>query len=273
MAARLSFILIVLAAGCTEAKMPPVTKHRVISLSPAATSVVIALGAQDQLAGISTFCPEVPNHPDLPRLGGLIDPNLEAIALLQPSLVVLTSGGKATAHRLQQLGIDSLQLAEGDLGGVIDNYRVLGAALNRPEASIRLRTELENLFAKQPQKRGKRTLLVFAHEGERYWVATPKGWLGQLAQRMGLRVVPPGQKGFQALSAEAIVDLAPEQILELRGQAPGGASLSDLRARWARFPSLAQLKDIHLIEDEELLQPGASLFRTAQALLPFGGKP
>ena len=44
MAARLSFILIVLAAGCTEAKMPPVTKHRVISLSPAATSVVTTPG-------------------------------------------------------------------------------------------------------------------------------------------------------------------------------------------------------------------------------------
>ena len=74
MVARLIFILIPLALGCTEVSKPTVTGQRVISLSPAATSVIVALGAADQLVGISTFCPQVPGASELPRLGGLIDP-------------------------------------------------------------------------------------------------------------------------------------------------------------------------------------------------------
>jgi iron complex transport system substrate-binding protein len=272
MAARLSLLTLLFLLGCTE----PVRTNegpRIISLSPAATSVVVALGAADQLVGISRFCPEVPKHPNLPRLGGFIDPNLEAITLLEPSLVILTTSGRSTAKNLKRLGFESLQLSEAGLDGVIENYQRLGVALERQQAAKDMTERLRSLFVKQQTTPGKRTILVFAHEGGRFWLATPKGWLGELAQRVGLTVIPEGDKGFQAMSAEAIVKLEPDQILELRGHSAGQSSLTKIRALWARFPGMIKAQDIHLIEDQEILQPGASLWRTAQTLRSFGKNP
>ena len=270
MASRLIVILYLWCAGCTPGIAPSPAKRRVVSLSPAATSMAIALGASDQLVGISTFCPEVPQQPDLPRLGGLIDPNLEAITLLRPNLVLLTKGGGRTAHQLKALGIESLQLAEAELQGVMDNYRLLGVALDKEETSRQRTVEIQSLFDNTTTPTHKRSLLVFAHEGDRFWVATAQGWLGQVAERMGLDVIPKGPKGFQPMSAEAVLKLMPEQIIELRGHASGSTALTDLKARWDRFPNLVRANNIHLIEDPELLQPGASLLRTAKAFRPFG---
>lgn len=70
---------------------PPL--RRIVSTAPNLTSIMIALGQGQRLAGISDLCQQPdPNHP-LPRLGSLIGPDSERIAALSPDLLLASYEG------------------------------------------------------------------------------------------------------------------------------------------------------------------------------------
>ena len=68
----------------------PQTLHRVISLSPGITETIYALGLQDLLVGDTDYCDFPPDAQHKPKVGGAINPSLEAIADLHPDLVLAT---------------------------------------------------------------------------------------------------------------------------------------------------------------------------------------
>ncbi len=83
-------------AAETGAPASSAPAKRVVSLNPSLTSILVALGAADALVGVDDFSArQEPGVAGLPRVGGLYDPNLEAVVTLRPDLVVLV-------HSVQQ---------------------------------------------------------------------------------------------------------------------------------------------------------------------------
>ena len=66
----------------------PARVLRVVTLAPSLTEAVLALGLQDRLIGVSRF-DELPEVARLPRVGGFIDPSVEAVLALKPDLVLV----------------------------------------------------------------------------------------------------------------------------------------------------------------------------------------
>ena len=96
-----------LLAACERrsAPPPPSGPARLVSLTPSATEIVAALGATKELVGVdeySTFPPEVAA---LPKVGSFLQPNLEAIVMLAPTLVIVDDihGQAAGALRDQRI--------------------------------------------------------------------------------------------------------------------------------------------------------------------------
>ena len=62
---------------------------RIISVAPSITEILFALGAGDQVVGVTTYC----NFPEAakakPKIGGYITPSLEAILALRPDQVFM----------------------------------------------------------------------------------------------------------------------------------------------------------------------------------------
>src|SRR5688572_14901071 len=63
----------------------PVT--RIVSLVPALTSMLLAIDARPQLVAVSSYDDD-PQVRDLPRVGALLDPDVERILSLKPDLVL-----------------------------------------------------------------------------------------------------------------------------------------------------------------------------------------
>src|ERR1700688_113083 len=61
---------------------------RIVSLAPAITETVFALGAGADVAGVSQYCDYPPEVAKLPKVGTFITPNIEAIAGLRPTIVI-----------------------------------------------------------------------------------------------------------------------------------------------------------------------------------------
>ncbi|MCE2397421.1 MAG: ABC transporter substrate-binding protein [Gemmatimonadetes bacterium] len=81
-------------AGRVHAPTPPRT--RVVSLIPAVTETLIAMGAADRLVARTRY-DEAPDLAHLPSVGGGLDPSLEYLAELSPELVVAWASGAGRA--------------------------------------------------------------------------------------------------------------------------------------------------------------------------------
>jgi ABC-type Fe3+-hydroxamate transport system substrate-binding protein len=102
--------------------------RRIVSLNPAATELLFAVGAGGSVIGRTTWCDYPPEAQAVPSLGDGINPNLEAIVARKPDLVVLyTSGQNADAvRRLRELGIPALRFRTDSLSDVPRLARVFG---------------------------------------------------------------------------------------------------------------------------------------------------
>src|SRR4051812_34317526 len=63
--------------------------QRIVSLIPAVTEMLFAIGGGSRIVGVSSYDRFPPDVQRIDRVGGLLDPNVERILSLRPDLVVV----------------------------------------------------------------------------------------------------------------------------------------------------------------------------------------
>ena len=113
-------------AGDTLALGAPA--RRVVSLIPAATELLFAIGAGSLVVGRTQYCDYPPAARSIHNLGDGIKPSIEAVIARRPDLVVLYNSGQnaAVAGRLRELGVPSLRINTDALSDVRRVSRMLG---------------------------------------------------------------------------------------------------------------------------------------------------
>jgi len=120
------------AAACVAA--PPADRsepaRRVVSLSPAFTELLFAIGAGDRVVGRTAWCDTPPDALAVPSVGDGLNPNVEAVVARAPDLVVLYASGPnvAAVERLAALGVPARTLPMDRLDDVPAAARILGRA-------------------------------------------------------------------------------------------------------------------------------------------------
>ena len=102
--------------------------RRVVSLIPAATELLFAIGAGTSVVGRTQYCDYPPAAQAVANLGDGIKPSIEAVLAQRPDLVVLYNSGQnaAVAGRLRELGIPHLRINTDALSDVPRVSRLLG---------------------------------------------------------------------------------------------------------------------------------------------------
>jgi iron complex transport system substrate-binding protein len=85
----------------------PAPAQRIVSLAPHVTEVLFAAGAGHRIVGAVAYSDYPDAARDIPRVGGYMSIDLEAIAGLRPDLVIAWSSGSRDAHldKFAALGI------------------------------------------------------------------------------------------------------------------------------------------------------------------------
>jgi iron complex transport system substrate-binding protein len=109
--------------------------HRVICLMPSVTDTVYALGAEDDVVGISDFTKYPASALSKPSVGNLITPSIETILSLHPDLVigVQPMGPMEATDQLERLGIPIFLVSPHGIAGIFHSVETIGEALNRPQ--------------------------------------------------------------------------------------------------------------------------------------------
>ena len=99
---------------------------RIISLVPAVTEMLFAVGAGPRVVGVSSFDHFPAEVERLPRVGALLDPDVERILSLRPDLVVVYRSQTDVLAQLGRAGIPSFVYSHAGLADVTVTMRRLG---------------------------------------------------------------------------------------------------------------------------------------------------
>ncbi|MBR4506780.1 MAG: ABC transporter substrate-binding protein [Bacteroidales bacterium] len=111
----------------------PTQPQRVVSLSPAVTEIVYALGAEDILVGRTDFCEYPPEAAAIPSIGGISNLNIEKILSLNPDLVISGSMvGKKVTDQMDQMGVPMVCVVEKPhFEALYDNITAIGRLVGK----------------------------------------------------------------------------------------------------------------------------------------------
>ena len=98
----------VTAAGASQPSGPPGTASS--PLIPAVTEMLFAIGAGPQVVAVSSFDDYPPEVQKLPRVGALLDPDVERILSLRPDLVIVYESQADLKHAARAGGDPDVRL-------------------------------------------------------------------------------------------------------------------------------------------------------------------
>ena len=247
---------------------------RIVSLLPSLTEAVWLLGAGDRLVGVDRYSDWPAALARLPRVGGMEDAAVEAVAALQPDLV-LVSGLARSAERLEALGLRVLRLradSHDDVRALLTTLgRLLGREAEARRVVARIDADLAAAAARVPASMRGRRVYFEIHGGP--WAAGAGSFVGETLARLGLvNVVPPALGPFPKLNPEYVVRADPQLVLLQQRDAatlasrPGWAGIAALRER--------QVCGFPHARFELLIRPGPRLGEGALAIADcLGGLP
>ena len=259
-----ALLLVALACGGADEEEAP-AGSRIVSLAPSITETVFALGLGERLVGVDDYS----NYPPaetaaLPRLGGLFDPNLEAIAALEPELAVLLPSQRELGERLAALGIEVLEVPSDTLGDVQAAAMAIAERCGVPEAGRGLVGRLERELAPAPVAGAPATALVVGRQPGQLatvLVAAPGTYFDELLARLEVvNVFADAGQPYPQVGLESFVVRRPRAVVELQGEPLSPAERQRLRTDWLTAPGLELAEEcVTVIDGYEVLTPGPRL--------------
>ncbi len=241
--------------------------QRVVSLLPSLTETVCALGECQRLVGVDRYSNWPAAVAALPKLGGGLDANVEAIVAARPD-VVLLAGSARLAERLEALGIKTLALEPKSHADVQRVLVTLGQLL-----------ALKPTFAQQVWRQIDAGVLAAAQslpwqaKGARVYFevssvphgAGPTSFIGETLTRLGAQNILPASLGpFPQINPEFVVRAKPDLIM-LGDSTPGAMAQ---RPGWGAMPAVKNNKVCRFNSEQAdvLVRPGPRMDEAARLM-------
>lgn len=243
--------------------LPAGAPERIVSMAPNITEILFALGLGGRVVGVTRFCDWPAEASAIPKIGGLVDPNVEVIRSLDPDLVIAFRGNPLRlVDRVRKLGLPVFVL---DIGEDLDELfplierigRITRTETRAAELVARLRSRVETVDA------GLRGVLtrpkVFALlYGQGLWTCGGESYLDDLIARAGgVNVAASLPKKWTLYKRERIIKDDPGVVFIL-ARAP--ADFASGRDRLARTPGMDGVEAVRAGRIFELDENAASRF-------------
>lgn len=101
--------------------------ERLVSISPACTEILFALGLGEKVVGVTEYCNYPEEASELEKVGTFTTPNQEAIVALDPDLVLATGGlQEELIDSLEQLGLTVYVVNPNTFSETVETIREIG---------------------------------------------------------------------------------------------------------------------------------------------------
>lgn len=247
--------------------------ERIVSLAPANTEILFALGLGEKVVGVTTYCDYPAEVKDKPKIGDFVSPNLEAIAAARPDLVLATGGVQADViAKLEGLGAKVVvfdpQSVEEVRRAIRTTGRITGATDTALHVDGELQSVIEEVVGAVPQ--GARRASAFIEIGQNPLFTSGGGTILDDMVRIAYGSNVVTQPGYVAYSLEQLVKQDPEVYLATKGTMSDPAEVG----KRPGYNALDAVKNgrVYVLDDNLVTRPGPrigqGLMSIAKALHP-----
>lgn len=244
----------------------------ILSLTPATTEVLFALGVGDRIAGkgqdFFLYPPEAEAIPDVATFDAV---DIEKVVALEPDLVF--AGGNfftppEAIERMRELGFPVVVLYAATVDAVFEDIELIGQASGRSaeatEIVERMRAEFDAVAAAVAGLPRPRLFYELDATGAIYGPADDS-FLAEMIELAGGDPITTGSPDKFDISVERLIEQDPELIL--LADAPFGVTAEQVAARpgWSEMTAVEE-GQIRPIDDQTVTRPGPRLFLGLQLL-------
>ncbi len=198
----------------------PDRPERIVSLAPNITEILFELGAGERVVAVTRFCDYPPEAAELPKVGGVVDTDLEAILAERPELVVgVTSGGDAeVAKKLAKAGVAHAFVRMDDLEETYEGIQTIGELVDESERAEAIVAEMKKRIAESADDGAgdadRPTVLMLY--GRDPLIAAGPGTFGHELVELagGQNVLADAKTSYPNLDVEKVISLNPERIID-----------------------------------------------------------
>ncbi|KTA85222.1 heme/hemin ABC transporter substrate-binding protein [Aeromonas salmonicida] len=264
------FALALTLLSCSALSLPASAQERIVSIGPATTELILALGGEQSLVATDISSVEPKN---LPRVGYHRALSAEGILSLAPTRLIGSDemGPPPALDQLRRAGVAvSVLETAPTLANLNQRIDTLAKLLNDPTAGAALKAEIQTqtdqLAAQAKQNKPLKVAFLLLHKGQPTSIAGGNTTASALLTLAG-GINPVDQlSDYKPVSAEALIKLQPDLVL-VSGR--DWQQYQDPQTVLAQVPALAATpagknRAIHAI-DGHALQGGLSLTSLQQA--------
>ena len=232
--------------------------QRIVSLSPTITDTLLSLGLEQNIVA-GTRYDRLPKDSNIQQIGGMLDPNYEAITLLSPTIIFadLTEDSpqkrkfdtlKFNTQLLTFTSLNEIQQAIQNIGAICDITKEANQTLDEFNLAL-TETQLNN--------RSPKVLMLYSYEGDDHLSQLPQRAAGKsfhqdILETVGGRNAYQGDLNAPIMSQEGILMLNPDIIILLQGDQNKELEQSRSITVEKIYPNWRSLQDLSAIKNDQI---------------------
>jgi cobalamin transport system substrate-binding protein len=246
----------------------PSSAQRIVSLAPSITETLFALGAGDQVVGVTDFCNYPVEATTKHRVGGVTNPSLETIINLKPDLIILSMEGNVRDDftKLQEIGIPIFVTNPRTLDGIHKSIGDIGILTGRTEEARQLLRSMEwsEDSLKALVTHEKKVLLIVSLQP--LIVLGSKTFLAELLRIAGGKnIAGDSHSTYPTLSREVVVEKNPDVIIVTSNILNDNTRLLDMFPEWGTLNAVRNHR-VCPIDPDIISRPGPRVVNALRVL-------
>jgi len=256
----LLIIFLFLAYGKAEAG------SRYISLAPSTTEILFALGLDEEIVGVSSFCNYPLEAQEKEKIGTFSQPNIEKILSLRPDIIFCTGLEQAPmVGRLKQLNLKVYVSDPSNIKELFDSIKEMAVLTNRDKAGDalinRMKIGIELIESKAgliPEKDKVRVFVEFWNDP--LMSAGRDSFINELITLAGgINIAYDTERPYSYFSPEQVIKRNPDCIIVAYMVNKDAAKAIKERLGWKEIPAVKNNRIYTDINPDILLRPGPRL--------------
>jgi iron complex transport system substrate-binding protein len=250
--------------------------ERIISLAPAITEIVYALGLEDKLVAVSSRCDYPEEASDKDDVGRIDEPNIEKIISLEPDLVIAESVTKIESlKRLTELGIKNIGFKPGSINDTInmieDIAYLTSAKTAGKEITVEMKKEylrLKKLVTKKLENNARRRVFYEIWADPLYTAGRGTFIDSLINAAGGYNIGSEAQGSWPTYNLESLIAADPEVYILSQHSSVQNLTLAELRKKTVlREVSAFKNDRLYLVNQDLVNRPSPRIIEGYKELI------
>ena len=245
--------------------------RRIVSLAPSLTEILFFIGADSSVVGVTDYC----DYPDAakrkPRIGGMLNPNIERILALQPDLVLMSGSGnmRSDFEKLTLAGtpvfVSHPRSINDVFKSIVDIGELTGRRRTADSVVSLLQIRRESLVRQAAAKKTETVLMILSLNP--LIAIGPKTFLNELVTLAnGQNIVRDSSRAYPVLSREEILRCQPSVIVATNDIV---RSIDDILSPYPEWKSLIAIRNrrVAIVDASIVSRPGPRIIDGLESII------